>query len=133
MKVTLDSPANVPPPPAPYAHIARLDLAGGALLMTAGQIALADDGTVVGPGDMTAQAERIFELIGAILAAHGATLADVLHIRTFLTDLGDLPAYGAVRRRLFPDNPPTSTTVEVSRLFRPEAVLEVEVTAAVPE
>lgn len=132
MKLTLDNPATVPPPPAPYAHVARLDLdGGGALLMLAGQIALADDGTVVGPGDMTAQAERVFALIRAMLAAHGAGLSDVLHIRTFLTDLDDLPAYGAVRRRLFPDHPPASTTVEVSRLFRPEALLEVEVTAAI--
>ena len=52
-----------------------------------------------------------------------------------MTSLDDLPAYGAVRRRLFPAPgrlPPASTTVEVSRLFLPGAVLEIEVTAAVP-
>ncbi|MCY1138354.1 RidA family protein [Actinoplanes sp. Pm04-4] len=68
------------------------------------------------------------------MRAHGASLADVSFIRTFMTDLGDLAAYGAVRRRLFPapgQNPPASTTVEVSRLFLPGAVLEVEVTAVV--
>lgn len=86
-------------------------------------------GWVVAPGDAGAQSERIFELIGGILAAHGAGFGDVLHIRTFMTDLDDLPAYGAVRRRLFPGTPPASTTVEVSRLFLPGAVLEVEVTA----
>ncbi len=96
-----------------------------------------DPGSDVGfqCGDAGAQAERIFEIIHAVLAAHGAGFADVLHIRTFMTDLDDLPAYGAVRRRLFPadlaTNPPASTTVEVRRLFLPGAVLEVEVTAAV--
>lgn len=133
MRVSLDNPSTVPPPVGPYAHVARVDVGGGTLLMTAGQIAVDDDGAVVAPGDVVAQAERIFELIGGILAAHGAGLADVLHIRTFMTNLDDLPAYGQVRRRLFPNTPPpASTTVEVSRLFRPGAVLEVEVTAAVP-
>jgi 2-iminobutanoate/2-iminopropanoate deaminase len=136
MDVILDNPPTVAAPFGDrFAHVARLDLDGGALLMLAGQVAVDDAGEVVNPGDASAQAERIFEIIRGILAAHGATFADVLHIRTFMTNLDDLPAYGAVRRKLFPadpaTNPPASTTVEVSRLFLPGAVLEVEVTAAV--
>lgn len=134
MKLTLDNPASVGAAFGDrFAHVARLDLDGGALLFLAGQVAVDDDGQVVGPGDVTAQAERVFEIIGGILAAHGATFDDVLHIRTFMTSLDDLPGYGAVRRRLFTHTPPpASTTVEVSRLFLPGAVLEVEVTAATP-
>ena len=133
MRLTLDNPKTVAAPFGDrFAHVARLDLPGGALLMLAGQVAVDDDGRVVAPGDAGRQAERIFELIGAILAAHGAGLTDVLHIRTFMTDLGDLPAYGAVRRRLFPGTPPpASTTVQVGALFLPGAVLEVEVTAGI--
>jgi enamine deaminase RidA (YjgF/YER057c/UK114 family) len=134
MKLTLDNPRTVAAPFGDrFAHVARLDLPGGALLTLAGQVAVDDDGRVVAPGDAGKQAERIFELIEALLRAHGAGLPDVLHIRTFMTDLGDLPAYGAVRRRLFPGSPPpASTTVQVSGLFLPGAVLEVEVTAAAP-
>jgi enamine deaminase RidA (YjgF/YER057c/UK114 family) len=132
MKLTLDNPPGVAAPFGDrFAHVARLEFAGGALLMLAGQVAVDDAGEVVAPGDAAAQSERIFEIIRGILAAHGATLADVMHIRTFMTDLADLPAYGAVRRRLFPADPPASTTVEVNRLFLAGAVLEVEVTAAV--
>ena len=136
MDLTLDNPASVAAPFGDrFAHIARLDLPGGALLILAGQVAVDDEGTVVAPGDAGAQTERIFEIVEGLLAAHGATLADVLHIRTFMTNLDDLPAYGAVRRRLFPAQPqkvpPASTTVEVSRLFLPGLVLEVEITAAV--
>jgi len=135
MNVTLDNPPAVAAPFGDrFAHVARLELDGGALLLLAGQVAVDDAGHVVAPGDAAAQAERIFEIIRGILAAYGATFADVVHIRTFMTNLDDLPAYGAVRRRLFPAgpaaNPPASTTVEVSRLFLPGAVLEVEVTAA---
>jgi 2-iminobutanoate/2-iminopropanoate deaminase len=58
-----------------------------------------------------------------LLAAHGATFADVMHVRTYLTSLGDLAGYAAVRRRFFPGPPPASTTVEVSKLFLPGLVL----------
>jgi len=137
VSLTLDNPATVAAPFGDrFAHVARVDTGGGgALLLLAGQIAVDDAGEVVAPGDASAQAARIFEIIGGILAAHGATFADVAHIRTFMTDLGDLAAYGAVRRAFFPAAPraipPASTTVEVSRLFLPGAVIEVEVTAAV--
>jgi enamine deaminase RidA (YjgF/YER057c/UK114 family) len=137
MNLILDNPPTVAAPFRDrFAHVARLDLHGGALLMLAGQVAVDDAGEVIAPGDAASQAERIFEIVRAVLAAHGATFADVLHIRTFMTNLDDLPAYGAVRRKYFPAqpaaNPPASTTVEVNRLFLPGAVIEVEVTAAVP-
>lgn len=134
MRITLDNPTGVSAPFADrFAHVARVDLGTGALLLLAGQVAVDDDGEVVAPGDITRQADHIFALIGEILSAHGATFADVVHLRTFMTDLNDLPGYGTVRRRVFPGTPPpASTTVEVSRLFLPGAVLEVEVTAAIP-
>jgi 2-iminobutanoate/2-iminopropanoate deaminase len=136
MELSLDNPSTVAAPFGDrFAHVARLDLDGGALLMLSGQVAVDDAGNVVAPGDAAAQLERIFEIIGGILAGHGATLADVLHIRTYMTDLDDLPATREVRGRLFPAGgaalPPASTTVEVSRLFMPGLVIEVEVTAAV--
>ncbi|MFJ6194805.1 RidA family protein [Micromonospora sp. NPDC092111] len=131
MTVTLDNPTTVAAPFGDrFAHVARLDLPGGALLVLSGQVGVDDDGAVVAPGDVRAQSERIFELIGGLLAAHGATFADVMHVRTFMTDLGDLAGYAAVRDQYFRHPRPASTTVEVSRLFLAGAVLEVEVTAA---
>jgi len=132
MRLSLDNPVSVAAPFGDrFAHVARLDVGDGALLILSGQVAVDDAGAVVAPGEMTAQAERIFEIIGGLLAAHGAGLGDILHLRTFMTDLDDLPAYGAVRRRLFPGTPPASTTVQAGRLFLPGVVLEVEATAAV--
>nr|WP_296070655.1 RidA family protein [uncultured Actinoplanes sp.] len=128
MRMTLDNPVAAPFADR-FAQVARLDLAGGALLLLSGQVAVDDAGAVVAPGDAGAQAERIFEIVGGVLAAHRAGFADVLHVRTFMTSLDDLAAYGRVRRSVFPADPPASTTVEVSRLFLPGAVLEVEVTA----
>jgi enamine deaminase RidA (YjgF/YER057c/UK114 family) len=75
--LTLDNPPTVAAPFGDrFAHVARLDLDGGALLVLAGQVAVDDAGEVVAPDDATAQAERIFEIIHGILAAHGATFAE---------------------------------------------------------
>jgi 2-iminobutanoate/2-iminopropanoate deaminase len=123
VQVTLANPTGVSAPFADrFAHVARLDMGNGTLLLLSGQVAVDDAGNVVAPGDVTKQSERIFELIGDILAAEGASFANVVHLRTFMTNLDDLPGYGAVRKRLFPGTPPpASTTVEISRLFLPGA------------
>lgn len=81
---------------------------------------------------MADQSERVFEILGAILATHGASFADVINIRTYLTDMSRIDHYGAVRRRHLADDPPTSTTVEVSRLVIPGALVEVDLMAALP-
>ncbi|MFC4858376.1 RidA family protein [Actinophytocola glycyrrhizae] len=62
----------------------------------------------------------------------GATFAAVVDIRTYLTDMSRLREYGEVRAAYLDGALPTSTTVEVSRLFRPGALPEADVTAVVP-
>jgi 2-iminobutanoate/2-iminopropanoate deaminase len=126
--VIFDNPATVPAPAGQYSHVARVELGDKTFLQLSGQVAIDADGKVVG-SDMSTQAEYIMDRISAILAAHGATLGDVVNVRTFLTDMSQLPEYGKVRAARFPGTPPTITTVEVSRLFVPGALLEVEVLA----
>jgi enamine deaminase RidA (YjgF/YER057c/UK114 family) len=130
--ITRIDPDTVPPPPGGwYSHAARVETGAGALLFVSGQVAFDDDGTIVGPGDMESQAERVFTLLGRILADQGAGFGDVVSIRTFLTDMDLRSAYGAVRARYLTGPPPTSTTVEISRLFLPDALVEVELVAAI--
>ena len=126
--VIFDNPATVPAPAGQYSHVARVELGDRTFLQLSGQVAIDADGKVVG-NDMSTQAEYIMDRINAILAAHGATLADVVNVRTFVTDMSQLPEYGKVRAARFTGTPPTITTVEVSRLFVPGALLEVEVLA----
>ena len=130
MRKAFDNPSTVPAPAGSYSHVARLELDGGVLLVVSGQVAAGADGELVGEGDMTAQSERVFDSLGAILAAHGATFADVINIRTYVTDMDRIREYALVRRRYLTGDPPTSTTVEVSRLVMPGALVEVEVMAA---
>ena len=129
---TFDNPATVPaPPPGRYSHVARIELGDKTMLVLSGQVAVDADGRLVGENDMRAQAEYVMDTIEAILKAHGATFADVVNIRTFLTDMDRIGEYGEARVPRFTGMPPTSTTVEVSRLFVPGALLEVEVTAVI--
>ena len=127
--VIFDNPATVPAPAGGYSHVARVELGDRTLLQLSGQVAIDTDRKIVGGNDMAAQADFIMDNITAILAAHGASLADVVNIRTFLTDMSQLPEYGKVRAARFTGTPPTITTVEVSRLWVPGALLEVEVLA----
>jgi 2-iminobutanoate/2-iminopropanoate deaminase len=126
--VIFDNPPTVPAPAGQYSHVARAEFGDKTILQLSGQAAIDADGKIVG-NDMTAQAEYIMDNITAILAAHSATLADVVNIRAYLTDMSQLPEYGKVRTARFTGTPPTVTTVQVSRLFVPGALLEIEVLA----
>ena len=128
--IVFDNPVTVPAPAGQYSHVARVELGGKTILQLSGQVAIDAERKVVG-NDMTTQASFIMDNITAILAAHGATLADVVNIRTYLTDMSELPDYGKVRVARFNATPPTITTVEVSRLWVPGALIEVEVLAII--
>lgn len=129
--ITFHNPPTAPPPAAAYSNLAEIDLGDARLLILAGQVALDHDGRLVGGDDLRAQTRQVFDAIGALLADRGATFADVVNIRTYLTDMTRLAEYGEVRRQYLADVLPTSTTVEVAGLFRPGALLEVDVTAVV--
>jgi len=67
-------------------------------------------GEIVG-GTIEEQTKQVLENIKAILAAGGATLADVVKVSAHLSDLADFAAYNKVYETYFPDPKPTRTTV----------------------
>ncbi|MEV0231630.1 NAD(P)-binding domain-containing protein [Nonomuraea sp. NPDC050786] len=109
-----------------YSHAVRV----GDMLYVSGQAAFDEHGNVVGEGSMTAQAEHVFQVISRILADQGATFDDVAFIRTYLTDMDMRVELGQVRRKYITGTPPASTTVEVSKLFMPGLLLEVDLIVA---
>ncbi|MEQ4719262.1 Rid family hydrolase [Nonomuraea sp. B19D2] len=109
-----------------YSHAVRV----GDMLYVSGQAAFDEQGNLVGEGSMTAQAEHVFQVISRILADQGATFDDVAFMRTYLTDMDMRVEYGQVRRKYITGTPPASTTVEVSKLFMPGLLLEVDVIVA---
>ncbi|WP_405922051.1 RidA family protein [Streptomyces sp. NBC_00122] len=106
----------------------------GRFVAVSGQCAFDERGEVVGEGDAAAQARQVFENLRRCLAAAGATFDDVVKLTYFVTDVAHLPAVRAARDAVIPaDRLPASSAVQVSALFRPELLLEVEAFAVVPE
>ncbi len=105
----------------------------GNLLFVSGQVALDEKGQVVGVGDVAAQAEKALANLGRVLAAAGASAADVLKITIFMTNAADRALILPARRGFFGATRPASTLVEVRALARPELQIEIEAIAAVPE
>jgi enamine deaminase RidA (YjgF/YER057c/UK114 family) len=111
-----------------------VEINGGRIVLISGQVAVDKDGSVVGKGDMRAQTKQVFENLKTALESVGATFDDVVKLNSFIVDMpGNLAAYREVRTEYLAKNaqPPTSTTVGVSALVRPELLLEVEAVAVV--
>jgi 2-iminobutanoate/2-iminopropanoate deaminase len=101
----------------------------GDLLFVSGCVAVDERGTVVGIGDVVAQARQVFTNIGLVLAAAGAGFGDIAKVTIFLTNVDDRARINPVREEFFGEARPASTLVEVSRLVLPEFLIEVEAVA----
>jgi len=117
---------GLPQPTGAFHHSVRW----GNLLFIAGSTAR---GTPAETGDIAAQTEAILQKFQTILEANGATLANVVKVTSFVTDLREAPASGDVRRRYFDGAFPASTQVQVAALGTPDIKIEIEAIAVVPE
>ena len=103
----------------------------GRMVFVAGQVALDPEGNVIGVGDPAAQTEATLDNLVTVLTEGGATLDDVVRLTVFLTDIAHLPAVQEVRARYFPNDPPVSSTIEISGLVNPDLVVEIDAIAVV--
>lgn len=81
------------------------------------------DGAIVGVGDAYAQTVQALEIIRQALQEAGATLADVVRTRMFVTDISRWPEIGKAHGEFFGSIRPVATMVEVKSLIEPEAVI----------
>jgi len=93
-------------------------------------VAFDSDGNVVGE-DVYAQTKQTFKNIEEVLAAAGATMADVIKINTFLTDISQYGAFGRARTEAFPAGVPASAVYAAPALVMPALLVEVEAIAVV--
>ena len=109
-----------------YARAVRV----GDVVHVAGTTAMRD-GTVVAPGDAYAQASEALGIIVAALAECGATPADVVRTRIYVTDIGIWEEVGRAHGEVFADVRPASTMVQVAALIDPDLLVEIEAEAIV--
>ena len=90
-------------------------------------------GTTGAGDDIAAQARDALQRIAIALQDAGASLADVVRTRMYVTDMSRWRDVGAVHAEVFGDVMPVATMVEVSALIAPEHLVEIEVDAYVDE
>jgi enamine deaminase RidA (YjgF/YER057c/UK114 family) len=118
-------------PAAAYTHVV---MGTGRFVAVSGQLALDENGKLVGEGDPAAQARQVFENLRRCLTAAGATFDDVVKLTFFVTDMAHMPAIRAARDAHIPaDRLPAASAVQVAGLVRPEFLMEIEAYAVVAE
>jgi enamine deaminase RidA (YjgF/YER057c/UK114 family) len=125
------NPPELGTPPG-YSQI--VDVSASRIIFIAGQTALDRDGNLVGKGDFAAQAAQVFSNLAVALTASGCTAAHLVKLTVFLTDMKNLATYREARNRFFgsvtPPAAPAVTLVEVSKLYGPDFMIEIEAIAA---
>jgi 2-iminobutanoate/2-iminopropanoate deaminase len=123
MDITRRNFPEIGQPGGPFCHAVR----AGDLLFISGATA---GGTEAANGTAAQQAEAVLKKLSHILGAEGATLANVVKVTVFLTDIRDRDEIAKVRERYFQGAYPTSTLVQVSALAAPNLKVEIEAIAA---
>ena len=102
----------------------------GDLVHVAGTTAVRD-GEVVGVGDAYVQTRVALQIVGEALDACGASFADVVRTRLYVTDIRRWEEIGRAHGEVFADVRPAATMVQVSALIDPDLLVEVEAEAVV--
>jgi enamine deaminase RidA (YjgF/YER057c/UK114 family) len=104
----------------------------GNRVSVSGTTATDANGNIVGVGDGYAQATQCLRNIEETLKQAGATLADVVRTRMFVTDISRWAEYGRAHQEFFGNVRPCATMVEVRALIDPRMMIEIEVEAELP-
>ena len=103
----------------------------GNLVEVAGTTAV-DGDELIGEGSVYEQAKFIFQKIGKALVQAGSALDHVIRTRMFITDISKWEEAGKAHGEVFQNIKPASTMVEVSALIDSRLLIEIEVTAVIP-
>src|SRR6476646_3867570 len=86
------------------------------VLFIAGQVAYGPEGTPVHAGDFKAQAREALQCLKAQVEAGGGTMANIVKVNTYLTDIRHRADYGPIREEFFGKKMPAHTLVAVAAI-----------------
>ena len=119
------STSSAPQAIGPYSQAIR----AGNLIFVSGQIPLDPATGMMVPGDIGEQTRRVFQNLGEILKAAGASFDHVVRTTVYLADMGDFAAMNEVYGTYFSTPAPARSTVQAARLPK-DARVEIDVIAA---
>ena len=127
------NPATVSVPNG-YSHSAIIDLGNCNMIIISGQVPLDSKGNLVGKGDFEKQVEQVYLNIKNIVTDAGGTMDHIVKTSIFLLDVSQIQKFREIRNKFInTKNPPASTLVQVSKLFRDDILIEIEATAIIPK
>ena len=103
----------------------------GATVHVSGTTATNESGQIVGVDDPYQQTVQTIHNVAAALEMAGATLADVVRTRIYVSDISQWEAVGRAHGEIFGEIRPATTMVEVKALVHPDMLVEVEAEAVV--
>ena len=110
---------DLAPPAGPYSHMVR----HGGTLYTSGFTAF---GTEAQQGDICAQAEAIFAQLSALAEDQGTSLANLVKVTIFVTELDRMTALRDCLSRIYGATFPASSLIRIDGLFAPGLKIEIE-------
>ncbi|QNK63653.1 RidA family protein [Pedobacter sp. PAMC26386] len=117
-----------------YNQAVEIDLGSSKMIMLSGQVPLNEEGELVGNNDLSKQTEQVFVNIKHILEEAGGSMNDLVKLNYYLTNVSEIKLLREVRDKFINiKTPPTSTLVEVNKLFRADILIEIEATAVIPK
>ncbi len=124
------NPESLPEPRGySYAHSAE----GGRIVHFAGHTSVDKEGQIVGPGDLVGQFDQVLKNLSLTAREASVELTDIVKLTLFVTDAGVYKSssseIGKIYRGHFGEHYPAMTLVEISRLWDPAALIEIEAVA----
>ena len=116
--------------PATYSQGVKVSQ-GQTILFLSGQVAYTPDGGVACRGDFKGQARGAYEAIKALVESQGGTMANIVKITTFVTDMHYRVDLAPIREEFFGKKGPASTLIEISALAHPDWMIEIEAIAVI--
>ena len=87
----------------------------------------------VGGGDMKNAVQRVYKGLERTLKEYGATFQNVVKENLYTTDIEAVKANNHIRKTFYNGDYPAATWVQISRLYMPQATLEIELVAHLPK